>query len=110
MSDRMKAEPVGRALFMVIKHQQPAAGLIAHSVVVNKPVRITEDYWSSLAHNNPWAAKVIVGITHLWKVCLPSFKKEQVLLQRYATRAAARLDVFEYIEVFYAPNGSPHGG
>ena len=30
-----------------------------------------------------------------------SLKKEQVHLQRYATRAAARLDIFEYLEMFY---------
>ena len=30
-----------------------------------------------------------------------SLKKEQVHQQRYASRAAARLDIFEYIEVFY---------
>ena len=30
-----------------------------------------------------------------------SLKKEQVHHQRYASRAAARLAIFEYIEVFY---------
>ena len=30
-----------------------------------------------------------------------SLKKEQVHLQHYATRAAAKSDIFEYIEVFY---------
>ena len=30
-----------------------------------------------------------------------SLKKEQVHHQRYASRAAARIAIFEYIEVFY---------
>ena len=30
-----------------------------------------------------------------------SLKKEQVYLQHYKTREEARLDIFDYIEVFY---------
>ena len=32
-----------------------------------------------------------------------SLKKEEVHLTKYATRAAARLAIFDYVEVFYNP-------
>ncbi|MCD6027103.1 MAG: transposase [Solimicrobium sp.] len=45
-------------------------------------------------------ASKCANIKQRWKVGL-QFKKEQVHPQRYATRQATRLDIFEYIEVFY---------
>jgi len=36
-----------------------------------------------------------------------SLKKEEVHLTKYATRAAARTAIFDYVEVFYAPKEVP---
>ena len=38
-----------------------------------------------------------------------SLKKEEVHLTKYATRAAARTAIFDYVEVFYAPKEVPLG-
>ena len=38
-----------------------------------------------------------------------SLKKEEVQLTKYATPAAARTAIFDYVEVFYAPKEVPLG-
>ena len=38
-----------------------------------------------------------------------SLKKEEVHLPKYATRAAAKTAIFDYVEVFYAPKEVPLG-
>ena len=39
-----------------------------------------------------------------------SLKKEEVHLTKYATRAAARAAIFDYVEVLYALTEVPLGG
>ena len=102
MSERMKAELVGKALFMAVKTHHPAPGLIAHSDRGSQYAsadyrRLLQQFGmvqSMSRKGNCWDNAPMES----W---FASLKKEQVHLQHYATRAAAKSDIFEYIEVFY---------
>ena len=110
MDSHMKAELVDWALFMAVKAHKPAPGLIAHSDRGNQYA--SADYRRLLAQfgmvqsmsrqGNGWDnAPMESGFA--------SLKKEEVHLTKYATRAAARTAIFDYMEVFYAPKEVPLG-
>ena len=108
MDSHMKAELVGRVLFMAVKAHARAGvdcafrsgqsicerGLpaIAHPVrpgAVDEPQRKLLGARSlALGHNAPMES---------W---FASLKKEEVHLTKYTTRAAAKTAIFDYVEVF----------
>ena len=102
MSDRMKAELVGKALFMAVQTHKPAPGLIAHSDQGSQYA--SAEYRRLLAQFGMQQSMSRKG--NCWdnspmESWFASLKKEQVYLQHYKTREEARLDIFDYIEVFY---------
>ena len=102
MDERMKADLVGKALFMAVKAHKPLPGLIAHSDRGSQYA--SADYRRLLTQFGMRQSMSRKG--NCWdnapmESWFASLKKEQVHHQRYASRAAARIAIFEYIEVFY---------
>ena len=102
LSAAQKAELVGRALFMAVKAYQPPTRLIAHSDRGSQHAsadyrRILNQFGmvqSMRRKGNCWDnAPIESGFAGL--------KTEAVQLTKYATRAAARLAIFDDVEVFY---------
>ena len=98
----MKAELVGKALFMAVQTHKPAPGLIAHSDQGSQYA--SAEYRRLLAQFGMQQSMSRKG--NCWdnspmESWFASLKKEQVYLQHYKTREEARLDIFDYIEVFY---------
>ena len=102
LSDRLTAELVGSALRMAMVRRQPPAGLLHHS---DRGCQYASGAFRQLlaAHG------VICSMSRKGNAYdnapMESFfgtlKRELVHRTRYATRAQARTEVFEYIEVFY---------
>jgi transposase InsO family protein len=102
MSERMSAELVLDALDMAIRDRRPSAGLIHHSDRGSQ--------YASQAFQAMLAAHGMVPSMSRRADCydnavMESFfgtlKKEWVSFARYATRAEARVAIFDYIEVYY---------
>ena len=90
------------ALHMALEHRQPPAGLIHHS---DRGVQYaSESYRQRLA-----AAGVVPSMSRrgncydnaLMESFWSSLKRELVYRVHYATRAQARAEIFEWIEIFY---------
>ena len=102
MSERMKANLIGKALFMAVQTHKPAPGLIAHSDQGSQYAsaeyrRLLNQFGmkqSMSRKGNCWDNAPMES----W---FASLKKEQVHLQHFKTRAQARSNIFDYIEVFY---------
>ena len=102
MSERMKADLIGKALFMAVQTHKPAHGLIAHSDQGSQYAsaeyrRLLNQFGmrqSMSRKGNCWDNAPMES----W---FASLKKEQVHLQHFKTRAQARSNIFDYIEVFY---------
>lgn len=102
MSERMKADLIGKALFMAVQTHKPAPGLIAHSDQGSQYAsaeyrRLLNQFGmkqSMSRKGNCWDNAPMES----W---FASLKKEQVHLQHFKTRAHARSNIFDYIEVFY---------
>ena len=102
MSERMKADLIGKALFMAVQTHKPAPGLIAHSDQGSQYAsaeyrRLLNQFGmkqSMSRKGNCWDNAPMES----W---FASLKKEQVHLQHFKTRAQARSNIFDYIEVFY---------
>ena len=102
MADHLRAELVSDALLTALQRRQPAAGLIHHS-----------DHgcqYPSVAFGQRLQAAGIVPSTGTIGDCFDnavveaffsSLKVELVGRRAWPTRAAARLAIFEYIEVWY---------
>lgn len=102
MSERMKAELVIAALTMAIEMRQPSAGLIHHSD--RGSPYASHAFRSVLAAHRMHASMSRKGDVYdnaAMESCFGTIKTELVHLASYATRAAARQAIFEYIEVFY---------
>lgn len=102
MQPRMSAELTLDALAMAWRRRQPAAGVIHHS-----------DRGSQYASQAFQARLADYGMVcsmsrkaNCWdnapsESFFASLKTERIHGRRYATRAQAKADVFDYIEVFY---------
>jgi transposase InsO family protein len=102
MSERMTSRLVVEALAMAVSRRLPGEGLLAHS---DRGSQYASDHYQRLLEQH--------GITcsmsrrgDCWdNAPMESFfatlKKELVHQENYQTRVAARVSVFEYIEVFY---------
>jgi putative transposase len=102
MSERMKSELVSGALEMAIIRRRPPQGVLVHSDQGSQYA--SEDYQRMLKEHgmicsmsrkgNCWDNAVAESFFH-------SLKTERIHHENYASRAQARLRVFEYIERFY---------
>ena len=102
MSQRITVELTEQALTMALAKRAPMAGLLHHS-----------DRGSQYAATSYQRVLAAYGLLpsmsrkgNCWdNACVESFfgtlKRELVDQRRYVTRAEARQDIFEYIEVFY---------
>jgi putative transposase len=102
MSSRMTREVVIQALQMALAHRQPERGLLHHS-----------DRGSQYASHEFQALLAARGIVcsmsrrgncydnAVMESFFATLKKELIYQVEYATRAAARQSIFEYVEVFY---------
>ncbi len=102
MSQRITVELTEQALTMALANRAPTAGLLHHS-----------DRGSQYAATNYQRLLTEYGLIpsmsrkgNCWdNACVESFfgtlKRELIYHRRYATRAEAQQEIFEYIEVFY---------
>lgn len=102
MAEHMRADLVGEALEMAITHRRPGQGLLHHS---DRGSQYASDDYRKILKDHAMTASMS-GRGQCWdNACVESFwgtlKTELVHHERYATRAAARQSIFEYIEVFY---------
>ena len=102
MSDSLHRQLVIEALQMALTTRQPPPGLLHHSDRGSQYA--SDDYQALLTHAHMVASMSRKGNCYD-NAPLESFfgtlKTELVFHQHYVTRAEARLDIFEYIEVFY---------
>ena len=102
MEAHMHAELVSQALWMAVKQERPRHGLIHHSDRGSQYASLA--YRQQLAQFGMAASMSRRGncydnapMESFWA----SLKKEQVHHRHYRTRAEARADIFDYIEMFY---------
>jgi putative transposase len=102
MAERMQTKLVNDALLMALWKRKPGKGLIWHT---DRGSQYASDSHRALLKEhgiiqsmsrkgNCWDNAVSESFFHTLKI-------EQVYHQRYQTRAEAKQDIFEYIEVFY---------
>ena len=102
MSARLTTDLVLAALRMAIEQRRPPAGLMHHSDRGSQYA--SQTFRAALAAHQMVASMSRRGDVYdntVMESCFGALKKEQVHGTRYATRAAARQAIFEYIEVFY---------
>jgi transposase InsO family protein len=102
MSDRIDSALVAAALNMALAQERPNAGLLAHS---DRGVQYASDSFQELLTQHGLVCSMSRQ-GNCWdnaptESLMATIKKELVHHERYATRAAARQSLFEYIEVFY---------
>jgi transposase InsO family protein len=102
MADHRETDLVSDALGMAVSRRCPSSGLLHHS---DRGVQYASDRYQSLLSAHGMTASMS-GRGDCWdNAVMESFwatlKTERVHHERYATRAAARRSIFEYIEVFY---------
>jgi len=104
MSDSLHRQLVIKALQMAITIRQPPPGLLHHS---DRGSQYASDEYQALLTRARMVGTVPVSRKGNCSDNAPvesffgTFKTELVFHQQYATRAETRLDIFEYIEVFY---------
>jgi len=102
MGDRITQELAIQALTMAIYQRKPGPGLLHHS---DRGVQYASHAYKNLLKEhklecsmsrkgNCWDNAVMESFFH-------TLKTELVYHRQYKTRAQARQDLFEYIEVFY---------
>ena len=102
MSEQLHAQLVCDALRMALQRRKPPPGLLHHS---DRGVQYAcDDYQQLLQAHHLLCSMSATGncydnavVESFWA----TLKTELVYQQQYATRAQARLSIFEYIEVFY---------
>jgi transposase InsO family protein len=102
MSQRIDSELVVAALDMALEQERPGAGLLAHS---DRGVQYASDRFQQVLAEHGIVCSMSRK-ANCWdnaptESLVATLKKELVHQQRYATRAAARASLFEYIEAFY---------
>jgi putative transposase len=103
MQDHMRTSLVSQALWMAVKQERPAPGLIHHS---DRGSQYASSAYRNLLDQFGMKASMSrrgncydnAPMESFWA----SLKKEQVHHKRYKTRAEARADIFDYIESFYS--------
>jgi putative transposase len=105
MADHMRSELIGDALEMALAQRRPARGLLHHS---DRGVQYASDaYQGLLAEHGIECSMSRRGNCYdtpggaVMESFFGTLKTELVHHERYATHAAARASIFEYIEVFY---------
>jgi transposase InsO family protein len=102
MSERIDSRLVVDALEMAVSRELPAAGLVAHS---DRGVQYaSEHYQGALTQHDIECS--MSRRANCWdnapaESFFATLKKELVHHETYATRAIARVSLFDYIEVFY---------
>ncbi len=102
MSERMTAGLANNALMMAIWRRRPTQGLMLHSDrgsqyacgLYQKTIKENDFICSMSRKGNCWDNAPSESFFH-------TLKTELVHHQRYRTRAEAKQEIFEYIEVFY---------
>jgi transposase InsO family protein len=102
MGEHIDTALVIKALFMALLHRQPPVGLLFHS---DRGVQYASaDYRSALTHAGLVASMSRKGNCYD-NAAMESFwstlKLELVYRRQFQTRAHARSEIFDYIEVFY---------
>ena len=102
MSDRMKPELTGRALFRAVQQQRPAAGTIHHSdrgsqYCAEEYQTILKQFGFRVSMSRKGNCFDNAPMESFWG----SLKTELVHHRNFATRAEAESAIREYIEVFY---------
>jgi transposase InsO family protein len=102
MSERIDSRLVVDALQMALERQCPGAALVAHS---DRGVQYASEHYQRLLQDHDITCSMSRKGNCWDNAPMESFfatlKKELVYHEEYATRAAARQSLFEYIEVFY---------
>lgn len=104
MQNRQPTELVLQALFMAVWRRKPVGKVIIHS---DQGSQFTSIEWASfLKQHNLEHSMSRRGNCHDNAVAESFFnllKRERIRRRTYKTRAEARQDVFDYIEMFYNP-------
>lgn len=102
MGPRLHADLVLRALLMAVWRRKPLHGVIVHS---DQGSQYTSGVWQSFLKDHGLVPSMSRRGNCLDNAVAESFfqllKRERVKRRIYPTRAAAREDVFDYIEFFY---------
>jgi transposase InsO family protein len=102
MSERIDSRLVVDALQMALVRQHPGAALVVHS---DRGVQYASEHYQRLLRDHGLTCSMSRKGNCWDNAPMESFfatlKKELVHHETYATRAAARHSLFEYIEVFY---------
>jgi len=105
MGDHLRTDLVADALKMAIARRQPERGLLHHS---DRGVQYASDDYQDLLKRNEIKCSMSEKGNCYDNAAMESFfatlKTELVHNEQYATHAAARASIFEYIEVFYNRN------
>ncbi len=102
MGSRLTQELAAEALTMALKCRQPTAGLLHHSdrgsqyaATLYREVLASQGITVSMSRRaNCWDNAVVESFFH-------TLKTELVYQRRYTTRAEAKQEIFEWLEVFY---------
>jgi putative transposase len=102
MADHMRTALVSQALWMAVKQERPLPGLIHHSdrgsqYAGGEYRQLIEQFGMKASMSRRGNCYDNAPMESFWA----SLKKEQVNHQHYATRAAAKADIFDYIACFY---------
>lgn len=102
MAEHMRSELVSDALQMALTHRRPGRGLLHHS---DRGVQYASDLYQGLLMDHGIDCSMSRRGNCYDNAVMESFfgtlKTELVHHEHYATHAAARDSIFEYIEVFY---------
>jgi transposase InsO family protein len=102
MSERIDSRLVVDALEMAVSRELPDAGLVTHS---DRGVQYASEHYQGVLTQRDIECRMSRK-GNCWdnapaESFFATLKKELVHHETYATRAAARVSLFEYIEVFY---------
>lgn len=102
MGDRMDTSLIKSVLKQAICHRQPPAGLVLHSdrgsQYASREYRFIAE---SFGFRMSMSAKGHCYDNAVAESFFKTLKTEHVYFQKYETRQAAALSIFEYVEVFY---------
>jgi putative transposase len=104
MHTRMQTDLVMQALLMALWRRRPTGTVVVHS---DQGSQYTSDDWQRFLRDHQLAASMSRrGNCHDNAVAESFFqllKRERIKRTIYQTRAGARQDIFDYIELFYNP-------
>lgn len=104
MGSRMEADLVMKALLMAVWRRKPMSDVMVHS---DQGSQYTSKDWQDFLKAHGLVCSMSRRGTCLDNAVAESFfqllKRERIKRRIYATRDAARQDIFDYIEMFYNP-------